>query len=531
VSLEQRYRRLLRAYPRSYRQRRGDEMLATLLETARPGQPRPTRTDVADLLAGALRERLGLHAVPGLAGGLRIAGPIGLGLATAFSLSAWAVGARDPWSTGLALAWLVTAAALLAARRVYPATLAVAWLLSVGGGVAHALAARPVESGSGSLAAGPPALPYSLEVVAGLLALLSVLAAAPDRPSTVERAALPAAVAGLVAVAIVLDDAGSAGPAWAGWLWVIPAGLLAAGVVVAAVRRRSDLLWAALLMLLPVPLTMRWGPGTDGLWEPPVGASLRYLTGPAQVGLIGGLIVTAVYLAARPTSTRDGRAAVAAAGSLALGVVGGLSAYLMANVAVNADARPADLLLLGLPLLSALSGPLLPLWLRRPMAVVVAAAVLVMAYTVHTGTVGPPLTAALVVLLVVAAAAPGTSPGGRATLVAVGATIGLAAWVSWVGFGASLTGRSMLAQNFVAPAVVGVVLLPTLGWAGLALVRARGGWLGTAIVFAATLLWAVLLLGPAHDSSAIIATVGVPVLALAAARLLPSARTPRLTAS
>jgi len=59
--LERRYRALLRAYPRGYREHRGEEMLATLMETARPWQTRPDRRDVAEILRGALRERLGMH--------------------------------------------------------------------------------------------------------------------------------------------------------------------------------------------------------------------------------------------------------------------------------------------------------------------------------------------------------------------------------------------------------------------------------------------------------------------------------------
>src|SRR5262245_33618276 len=84
--LERRYRLLLKAYPRGYREHRGEEMLATMLETARPGQVRPDPRDVAEILRGALRERLGMHNAHGLAGGLRIAGPISLAVAVAFSV-------------------------------------------------------------------------------------------------------------------------------------------------------------------------------------------------------------------------------------------------------------------------------------------------------------------------------------------------------------------------------------------------------------------------------------------------------------
>ena len=52
------YARLLRCYPRWYRREREAEILTTLLDAAPPGQRRPTRADVVDLLLGALRCRL-----------------------------------------------------------------------------------------------------------------------------------------------------------------------------------------------------------------------------------------------------------------------------------------------------------------------------------------------------------------------------------------------------------------------------------------------------------------------------------------
>jgi hypothetical protein len=60
TELERWYRRLLRAYPRSYRRTHGDEILATLMDAAEPARRRPTRTDVVDLARGALRQRFRL---------------------------------------------------------------------------------------------------------------------------------------------------------------------------------------------------------------------------------------------------------------------------------------------------------------------------------------------------------------------------------------------------------------------------------------------------------------------------------------
>ena len=77
-TLERRYGRLLLTYPARYRQARGAEMLDTLLRSSRPGQRWPSPADAVDLIAGGLRNRAGLSAVPGLARGLALAGPIAL---------------------------------------------------------------------------------------------------------------------------------------------------------------------------------------------------------------------------------------------------------------------------------------------------------------------------------------------------------------------------------------------------------------------------------------------------------------------
>jgi hypothetical protein len=60
--LERAYRRLLRAYPGSYRRRHGAEIVTTLLEMAEPGQRRPGRGEVWHLVASGLRQRFRLPA-------------------------------------------------------------------------------------------------------------------------------------------------------------------------------------------------------------------------------------------------------------------------------------------------------------------------------------------------------------------------------------------------------------------------------------------------------------------------------------
>jgi hypothetical protein len=55
--LENRYRRWLAFYPRSYRAEHEDEMLAVLLQTARPDQSHPSPVDAADLALHGVRTR------------------------------------------------------------------------------------------------------------------------------------------------------------------------------------------------------------------------------------------------------------------------------------------------------------------------------------------------------------------------------------------------------------------------------------------------------------------------------------------
>ena len=60
--LERAYRRLLRAYPRTYRRRHGAEIVTTLLEMAEPGQRRPSRAETWHLIASGVRQRFRLPA-------------------------------------------------------------------------------------------------------------------------------------------------------------------------------------------------------------------------------------------------------------------------------------------------------------------------------------------------------------------------------------------------------------------------------------------------------------------------------------
>lgn len=94
VELERWYRLLLRAYPIRYRRAHGDEIVATLMDTAQPGRRRPARADVADLMRGAVRQWFRL--------------PIGLPAIVAAVLTAAVLGALGA-AGGSWLAWQTTA--------------------------------------------------------------------------------------------------------------------------------------------------------------------------------------------------------------------------------------------------------------------------------------------------------------------------------------------------------------------------------------------------------------------------------------
>ena len=69
MTLESRYRRLLKLYPEQFRKEREDEMVTTLLDTSRPGQKWPSARETASLAVNALQTRSWLRSggtTPGL---------------------------------------------------------------------------------------------------------------------------------------------------------------------------------------------------------------------------------------------------------------------------------------------------------------------------------------------------------------------------------------------------------------------------------------------------------------------------------
>ncbi|GLX01202.1 hypothetical protein [Microtetraspora sp. NBRC 16547] len=109
TTLERCYRRLLLAYPRSYRAAHGDELLDVLLESARPGQSVPVFREALGLIFGGARARIA-H----LATGSTWADGVHLGI-TAVSVANLA--ALLPYAGAVPWWTLLSALALLAILR------------------------------------------------------------------------------------------------------------------------------------------------------------------------------------------------------------------------------------------------------------------------------------------------------------------------------------------------------------------------------------------------------------------------------
>lgn len=90
-TLERRYRWLLRAYPKGYRNERGAEMIGTLMEAAGADQRRPTAREAASLMLRGLQARAGVHRARSVGqswlGALRLAALLLLAYAAASGLA------------------------------------------------------------------------------------------------------------------------------------------------------------------------------------------------------------------------------------------------------------------------------------------------------------------------------------------------------------------------------------------------------------------------------------------------------------
>jgi DNA-directed RNA polymerase specialized sigma24 family protein len=330
--LARRYRRLLIAYPDSYRRQRGEELLGTLLDTARPGQRRPTLAEAADLMLGGLRQRLGGSLAADLEAGLAFAAPFALALAAGLSgfllltverMPAGIHGVGPFRTAGPAAYALWLAAAAL--RGVLPAGVS---RMPVAAAMSVTVVLIPAAVVSGYQR--PP-----LWVILALLGFGVIAMAGGGEPLTgAARLAVP--VGALVAAALakaLLNWQQLDGMWWDTYYQIAPrlAGMVAAAAVlgvaaagaVAAARGRParPYLWAALLLALPGGWLGPMNTSPAGQFQP--GIEFGRL---AEVVLASCLILAAMtWLAALHRGARVGL--LDRAGGLAIGCAGGLSAF------------------------------------------------------------------------------------------------------------------------------------------------------------------------------------------------------------
>lgn len=315
MSLERRYRRLLRAYPAAYRARRGDEIVGTYLELASPDRSWPAPGEVLDMLQGGLRERVRASGAEGVLAGLHVAA--GLALCASAFLATWLLlrsGAAP--SPGLApsspgpvpsqlnpfgpfatlgvlpdVAWILAAlAAVHRSARMTRILICVALVLTV--------TIDAVATLTGHL--GVPLLVLIPQFMLGLLAL-----ALPGRRSWWVRLAPTLAVA---AVAVeVLTDNGFRLQSW--YPGVLPyilqpmAETLVAGTLLAglgyAFWRDGRVMWAA-LMLFP-SAALAWTVSQETSYGPP-----RFQDVAVHAALIGAASALAITVAVKLSARRGG---------------------------------------------------------------------------------------------------------------------------------------------------------------------------------------------------------------------------------
>jgi hypothetical protein len=254
-TLEHHYRRLLWTYPTAWRQSRGDEIVATLLEAAPPEQRRPSLGEVSDLTLAGIRRRLQNLGNRGLDRGLYRTGQVGLLAAVT-----------------LAVLWLVYDE--LAIHAIYnnslaPLTVGVwgAWILA---GLSRALlphglsrpllyAALVITSTATPLAAvtdwqRPPLYLLATQIAFGAFAL--ALRRAPHWVERILVLALPAAAL-LADPDIWTQPLESVVPLPHGdVLEAVALAALGAALLLAVAWRGSGWLWAALLLVPPATVAL-----------------------------------------------------------------------------------------------------------------------------------------------------------------------------------------------------------------------------------------------------------------------------------
>ena len=322
MNLEHRYRRLLLAYPRSYRERRGEEIIAVLMDDAQPGQSRPDRRAAFDLVLGGVRERLGLHNPDGFLAGAALAAPVCVALAAIDALTTMIEGPRTTSHLVVAYAWLAVAALWAATPRLN--TLVVG--LAVG------------ATSVATIGLGIESWPAACWGLAAFIGCLSVHAGSVHRQRMV-RFGLPILVAILSGLTVwwqvsppLTDNSVYVGT---GQVWIAVMTDLAAisavvaGVAVAGRRGRVRAIWAALVVLTA--------------WAVSGGAETSYLAAFAMVDrqvVVSGIIATvvaALVIVGAATARGVGGRGLHRAGGITIGYAGSFVALALHDLARGAQ--------------------------------------------------------------------------------------------------------------------------------------------------------------------------------------------------
>ncbi|GIH07839.1 hypothetical protein Rhe02_59060 [Rhizocola hellebori] len=297
--LERRCRRLLLAYPPGYRAERGDEIVSTLLDEARPGQRYPTLRDAIDLLIHATRRRVGVTA--DFDAGLAIAAPWALAIAAGISAFVWwQVEPLIP-TVGPAVyaAWVLAA---MVARR-----FAVAMAVAI-------TAIAPFAALSTS-AERPP-----LWIVVPLIVLGLITCGGMLKPTAEQRLNIVASAAAIAVTCAPIKPAlpGYYQPVLTRVGIVVAVGVLA--MMTLALRRGRPYLYAALLLAVPAAW---FGPIDAVNWQ----IGLDYVTA-ARFGRLAHVVTaTCVVIAMLSWLSRQSGTASRASG-LALGGGAGYTLFL-----------------------------------------------------------------------------------------------------------------------------------------------------------------------------------------------------------
>jgi hypothetical protein len=510
MSLEGRYRRLLLAYPRSYREHRGEEIVATLMEDARPGQTRPDRRARLDLALGGLRERLGLHEPDGFAAGTALVSPVCLALAVGYAVYFPVLGFHEPAAVAAALIWVCALAVWSVAPQWSVPALAIAFAVTC---------VTPVVGQLGMLLVVAPW---------GLAALLGEL---PGAGRVGERSPLARLVAPVLAAVLTVLVVWPTAfmfvqqdpvyipipPLWSFLLKdVLVLVAVVVGVGLAAWRRSGRLAWAAFTFLAAWSLSV----SSDIVYEFEFSGLYvsDLLNRPA---VFAGLAVLTIGLAV--IAARRGGAGIPTlqrAGSLAVGFVGGTAALVLV-VLFAGGARPgmppAEVVAWGLLIVPALTDRWVPAAVQRSVLILMGGAFA----AIQFGGDGIVLGRAELLLLLLLGAA--TRGAGRPT---IGGVVGL-------GIGVLVGAVGLL---FVGP--IRTVFDPaSLGWTdSVVTVLVAAVAVGAAVVFNASeveswlgptaftvgALWIALPNGTV--AAALVIVAGIGMLALAIARLIQRVR-------